>query len=123
MVLHAKVQSTKEEVRQLRIELDKVNCRLVELWQENCKQLLDHDVAMTEKEKEMRLLREQLQTREMELARMKLTNLREAVICNGIASPEVSSQTVIADDHGGDYPIKLLNPEQCNPLPYQLKKV
>ena len=53
MVLRAELQSTKEEVRQLRIELDKVNCRLVELWQENCKQLLDHDVAMTEKEKEM----------------------------------------------------------------------
>ena len=65
MVLRAELQSTKEEVRQLRIELDKVNCRLVELWQENYKQLLDHHVAMTEKEKEMRLLREQLQMREM----------------------------------------------------------
>ena len=53
MVQHAELQSTKEEVRQLRIKLDKVNCRLVELWQESCKQLLDHDVAMTEKEKEM----------------------------------------------------------------------
>ena len=42
--------------------------------------------------------------REMELARMKLTNLREAVICNGITSPEVSSQTVIADDHSGELP-------------------
>ena len=71
MVLRAELQSTKEKVRQLRIELDKVYCRLVELWQESCKHLLDHDVAMTEKEKEMRLLREQLQTRKMELARMK----------------------------------------------------
>ena len=110
MVLRAELQSTKEEVRQLRIELDKVNCRLVDLWQENCKQLLDHDVAMTEKEKEMQLLREQLQMREMELARMKLTNLREAVICNGIASPEVSSQTVIADDHSGELPYKTTKP-------------
>ena len=54
MALHTELQSTKEDVGQLRIiELDKVNCRLVELWQENCKQLLDHDVTMTEKEKEM----------------------------------------------------------------------
>ena len=110
MVLRAELQSTKEEVRQLRIELDNMNCRLVDLWEENCKQLLDHDVAMTEKEKEMRLLREQLQMREMELARMKLTNLREAVICNGIASPEVSSQTVIADDHSGELPYKTTKP-------------
>ena len=65
---------------------------------------------MTEKEKKMRLLREQLQTREMELARMKLTNLREAVICNGIASPEVSSQTVIADDHSGELPYQTTKP-------------
>ena len=111
MVLRAELQSTKEEVRQLRIELDKVNCRLVELWQENCKQLLDHDVAMTEKEKERRLLREQLQTREMELARIKLANLREAVIPNGTASPEISSQTVIADIIVVNYPTKLLNPQ------------
>ena len=48
--------------------------------------------------------------REMELARMKLTNLREAVICNGIASPEVSSQTVIADDHGGELPYQTTKP-------------
>ena len=51
--LRTELQSTKEEVRQLRTELDRVNCRLVELWQENCKQLLDHDAAMTEKEREM----------------------------------------------------------------------
>ena len=56
----------------------------MELWQGNCKQLLDHDVAMTEKEKEMRLLRKQLQTREMELAGMKFGNLREAMISNGL---------------------------------------
>ena len=37
LVLCAELQSTKEEVRQLKVELDKVNCRLVELWQENCK--------------------------------------------------------------------------------------
>ena len=48
--------------------------------------------------------------REMKLARMKLTNLREAVICNGIASPEVSSQTVIADDHSGELPNQTTEP-------------
>ena len=66
MTLHAELCSTKEEVRQLRAKLNKVNCRLVELWPENCKQLIDHDLAMTEREKEMQLLREQLQMREME---------------------------------------------------------
>jgi len=75
MTLHTELYS---KVRQLRAELNKVNCRLVELWQENCKQLLDHDLAMTEKEKEMELLREQLHMREMEVARLKLSHLRES---------------------------------------------
>ena len=38
MTFCAELCSTKEEVRQLRAELNKVNYRLVELWQENCKQ-------------------------------------------------------------------------------------
>ena len=42
--------------------------------------------------------------REMELARMKLTNLREAVISIGTADPKASSQTVIADDHSDELP-------------------
>ena len=33
---------------------------------------------------------------------MKLANLKEAMITNGTASPNVSSQTVIADDHSGE---------------------
>ena len=76
MTLRAELGSAKEEVRQLRAELNKVNCRLVELWQENCKQ---HDLAMTEREKEMQLLREQLQMREMELARLKLSLTLEGI--------------------------------------------
>ena len=75
MTLRTELDSTREEVRHLRAELSKENCRLVELWQDNCKQLLDHDLAMTEKEKEVQLLREQLQMREMELARLKLSHL------------------------------------------------
>ena len=41
---------------------------------------------------------------------MKLANLREAVISNGTASPEVSSQTVIADDHSGELPYQTTKP-------------
>ena len=122
MVLCAELQSTKEEVRQLRIELDKVNCRLVDLWQENCKQLLDHDVAMTEKEKEIQLLREQLQMREMELARMKLTNLREAVISIGTADPKASSQTVIAGDHSGELPYQTTKPSMMHSTTIPIKE-
>ena len=102
MTLHAELCSTKEEVRQLRAELNTVNCRLVELWQENCKQLIDHDLAMIEREKEMQLLREQLQMGEMELARLKLSHLRESAICSHASIPEISSQAVIADDHSGE---------------------
>ena len=72
MTLRTELDSTREEVRHLRAELSKENCRLVELWQDNCKQLLDHDLAMTEKEKDVQLLREQLQMREMELARLNM---------------------------------------------------
>ena len=58
----------------------------------------------------MQLLRDKLQTREMELARMKLANLREAVISNGTANPKVSSQTIIADDHSGELPYQTTKP-------------
>ena len=73
----------------MRTGLDRVNWRLVELWQETCKQLLDHDAIMTEKDKEMRLSREQLQMREMELTRLKMAHLREAAISNHTSSPEI----------------------------------
>ena len=50
----------------------------------------------------MQLLREQLQMREMELARLKLSHLRESAICSHASIPEISSQAVIADDHSGE---------------------
>ncbi|MCY3927700.1 MAG: hypothetical protein OXG81_05455 [Acidobacteria bacterium] len=106
MVLRTELQSTKEEVEQLRTELNKSNNRLVELWQENCKQLLDHDIVMAEKEKEVQLLREQLQVREFELARLKLANLREAATIIGTTSEaktvKVLSQTVAAGEKVGE---------------------
>ena len=45
-------------------------------------QLLDLDVAMTEKRKGNVAIEEELQMREMELARLKLAHLREAAISN-----------------------------------------
>ena len=104
VVLRTELQSTKKEVEQLRTKLKKANKRLVELWQENCKHLLDHDIVMTEKEKEVQLLRKQLQVRELELARLKLTNLREAPIQSGVGettASEISQRTTTA--HVGDY--------------------
>ena len=50
VALCSELQSTKEEVIQLNVELDKANSRLVKLWQENCKQLLEHDNAMADKD-------------------------------------------------------------------------
>ena len=87
-----------------------MNCRLVELWQENCKQLLDHDVAMTEKEREMQLLREQLQISEMELAGLKVVHLREAAMSTCTSSPEICSQAVIADNHSNDLSTQTIKP-------------
>ena len=108
MILRTELDSTREEVRHLRAELSKENCRLVELWQDNSKQLLDHDLAMTEKEKEVQLLREQLQMREMELARLKLSHLREPAICSHASIPEISSQAVVADDHSGELSTQII---------------
>ena len=105
IVLNTELQSTKEEVEQLRVELNKANERLVELWQENCKQLLDHDITMVEKEREVQLLRKQLQVRELELARLKLTILREAPIQSGI-SEKVSQPTAAVDDYAGELSFK-----------------
>ena len=43
------LQMLEEETIALKIELQSTKERLVELWQENCKQLLDHDTRMAEK--------------------------------------------------------------------------
>ena len=97
MTLRTELDLTREEVR---AELSNENCRLVELWQDNCKQLLDHDLAMTEKEKEVQL----------ELARLKLSNLREPAICSHASIPEISSQAVVADDHSGELSTQIIKP-------------
>lgn len=89
--LRTELRSTKQEVEQLRAELSRVNERVVELWQENCKQLLDHDAVMAEKEKEMQLVREQLQVRELELARLKLLSLKEVPVPISISDIKASS--------------------------------
>ena len=88
----AKLWSIEEEVKQLETELSEANERLVVLWQENCKQLLSHDVAMEEKDREVQLLREQLQLREMELARLKLANLKERRILAGNSITSTTSR-------------------------------
>ena len=75
LVLRAKLQDSEEEVRQLKQELSEARGKLVELWQQNCKQLLNHDEAMMSKETEIQLLKEQLQERELQLARQKLSRL------------------------------------------------
>ena len=75
LVLRAKLQDSEEEVNQLKQEFSEARGKLVELWQQNCKQLLNHDEAMTSKETEIQRLREQLQEREWQLARQKLSKL------------------------------------------------
>ena len=74
-MLRAKLQDSEEEVRQLKQELSEARGKLVELWQQNCKQLLNHDEAMMSKETEIQLLKERLQERELQLARQKLSRL------------------------------------------------
>ena len=114
VVLRTELQSTKKEVEQLRAELEKANERLVELWQENYKQLLDHDIVMAEKEKEVQLLRGHLQVRELELARLKLTNLREVPIPRGTREttiPAVSQQAAVipVGDYVGELSFKRMS--------------
>ena len=64
LVLRAKLQDSEEKVNQLKQELGEARGQLVVLWQQNCKQLLNHDEAMMSKETEIQRLMEQLQERE-----------------------------------------------------------
>ena len=73
LVLRAKLQDSEEEVKQLKLELSEARGKL--FWQRNCKQLLNHDEAMMSKETEIQRLGEQLQEREWQLARQKLSKL------------------------------------------------
>ena len=59
-------------------------------------------LAMTEREKEMQILRGQLQMRGMELARLKLPHLKRSAMCKHASIPEIFSQAVFADDHSGE---------------------
>ena len=96
VALCSELQSTKEEVIQLKVELNKANSRLVELFQENCEQLLEHDNAMAHKVSEVQLLREQSQMRELELARLKLAGLKEAAIPNSTISKATKVSGVLS---------------------------
>ena len=60
---------------------------------------------MAEKEREVQLLRKQLQVRELELARLTLTSLREAPIQSGI-SETISQPTAAVDDYAGELSFK-----------------
>ena len=62
-------------MKQLKLELSEARVKLVELWQQNCKQLLNHDEAMMSKETEIQWLGKQFQEREWQLARQKLSKL------------------------------------------------
>ena len=67
---------------------------------------------MTEKEREMQLLREQLQIREMELAGLKVAHLREATMSNCTSSPEICSQAVITDNHNNGLSTQTIKPSK-----------
>jgi len=53
MVLLEKLKATKGEFDRLETELKRANDRIVELWQENCEQLLMHDDILAQKEQEL----------------------------------------------------------------------
>ena len=72
LILRTKLSDSEQEVIQLKQELSESRGRSIELWQENCKQLLDHDKTMMASERKVQQLEEQLQERELQLARHKL---------------------------------------------------
>jgi len=53
MALLMKLESTKKEVDQLEVKLKSANDRVVELWQENCEQLLRYDGILAKREQEL----------------------------------------------------------------------
>ena len=72
--LKVELNSVKVEFDNVKAELAKTHDRLLELWQENCQQLIEFDNALVEKDKEIFLLKEKLQIWEIELAHWKLSN-------------------------------------------------
>ena len=79
LILRTKLSDSEQEVIQLKQELSESRGRSIELWQENCKQLLDHDKTMMASERKVQQLEEQLQERELQLARHKLGRLTETI--------------------------------------------
>ena len=70
----------------------------MEQWQENYEQLIRYDNALAEKDKEIHILREQLQVTELELARLKLSRLGEpAVEIPKIARDEMFRESLLQD--------------------------
>ena len=55
------------ELQGLRVEIKREQDKIVQLWHDNCQQLLDHLSEMFEKEKEIQLLCDRLRRTAMEL--------------------------------------------------------
>ena len=91
VALKVELESTKDEVARLKADFSKANEHVLELWQENCKQLIEYDNAVTERDREMRLVREQLQMRELELARLKLSNLGKTELSSEVTKLNIKS--------------------------------
>ena len=50
VALKVELESTKDEVARLKADLSKTNKYVLELWKENCKQLIEYDNAVTERD-------------------------------------------------------------------------
>jgi len=78
--LTVELESVKVKFNHVKTELSKCQKRVLDLWQENCQQLIEFDNVLAEKDQEIIQLKERLQLQEMELARWKLSNLSEPAI-------------------------------------------
>ena len=76
------LESVKVESNRVKAELSKCQERVLDLWQENCQQLIEFDNALAEN----------LQLREMELVKWKLSNLSEPAIQGRVSKfPKMAS--------------------------------
>ena len=83
--LKVEFNSVKVEFDCVKAELGKTHDRLLELWQENCQQLIEFDNVLAKKDQEILLLKEKLQIWEMEFTHWKLSNLTKPAIKSGVA--------------------------------------
>ena len=102
--LSAKLELMRGEIDDLKAELSIAQDRILELWQENCEQLIQYDNAMSEKDKELQLLREQLQVRELELARLKLSSLERPEILSDTAKLLKEESVSLLDGKSVSFP-------------------